>query len=94
MAGGTDLVVEDGDVVGVRYKGTLDDGSVFDENPGVASPLTVMCSGHPRREPREGHVTCRLRLRFMDRHRARVRVRARIRVRTRVRVGVPDKRRH
>jgi len=30
----TDLVVEDGDVVGVYYKGTLDDGSVFDENPG------------------------------------------------------------
>jgi len=28
-----DLVVEDGDVVGVRYKGTLEDGSVFDENP-------------------------------------------------------------
>ncbi|EKX43607.1 FKBP-type peptidyl-prolyl cis-trans isomerase [Guillardia theta CCMP2712] len=26
-------VVQDGDVVGVRYKGTLDDGSVFDENP-------------------------------------------------------------
>eukprot|EP00961_Rhodomonas_salina_P202817 2736234-Rhodomonas_salina.1 len=31
-----DLVVEDGDVVGVRYKGTLEDGSVFDENPGMA----------------------------------------------------------
>ena len=28
-----DLVVEEGDVVGVTYKGTLDDGSVFDENP-------------------------------------------------------------
>ena len=29
----TAVQVAEGDVIGVRYKGTLDDGSVFDENP-------------------------------------------------------------
>ena len=33
--------VVDGDVVGVTYKGTLDDGEVFDQNEG-ASPLVAI----------------------------------------------------
>lgn len=34
------ILASDGDVVGVTYKGSLDDGEVFDQNLGVTSPPT------------------------------------------------------